>query len=220
MKADRMTQQMTQDERLRQASRARRQQQKEGLRRAILDAAGALFLQHGYEGFSLRQVAAHIGYSATTIYRYFENKDELLFALLSDGFLAFGRTLHAAAHSTRDPLQRIEALGRAYIAFGLQHPVHYQVMFMQRADFLFERRKGHDQPKIDSFNILQEAVKAAMDAGVMQRGDVDAYSHALWAAVHGLTSLAITGGAWVTPERVQHSTAVTLRMIIDGVRRR
>ena len=215
-----MTPHVTQDERLRQASRARRQQQKEGLRRAILDAAGELFLQHGYEGFSLRQVAAHIGYSATTIYRYFENKDELLFAILSDGFRAFGRTLHAAAHSIRDPLQRLEALGRAYIEFGLQHPVHYQVMFMQRADFLFERRQGHDQPMIDSFTILREAVKAAMDAGVMQRGDVDAYSHALWAAVHGLTSLAITGGAWFTPERVQHSTAVTLRMIIDGVRRR
>ena len=67
---------------------------------------------------------------------------------------------------------------------------------------------------------MQEAVKEAMDARVMQRGDVAAYSHALWAAVHGLTSLTITGGSWFTPERVQQSTAVTLRMVIEGLRRR
>jgi hypothetical protein len=67
---------------------------------------------------------------------------------------------------------------------------------------------------------LQEAVKAAMDAGVMQLGDVDTYSHALWATVHGLTSLALTGGSWFTPERVQQSTAVTLGMVIEGLRPR
>jgi len=220
MNAERVKQHSTQAERLRQASRARRQQQKEGLRRAILDAAGGLFLQHGYEGFSLRQVAERIGYSATTIYRYFENKDDLLFAILYDGFLEFGRQLNAAAQSTRDPLKRIEALGRAYVEFGLRNPVHYQLMFMQRSDFLFKRRKGQDQPMIDSFHILQEAVKGAMDAGAMERGDVDTYSHAIWAAVHGLTSLAITGGSWFTPELVQKSTAVTLRMVIEGLRQR
>src|SRR5919106_6753938 len=44
--------------------------------------------------------------------------------------------------------------------------------------------------------------------------------HALWAAVHGLTSLTITGGSWFTPEPVQQSTAVTPRMVIESLRRR
>jgi len=218
MKTKRVKDNSTRAERLRQASRARREQQKEGLRRTILDAAGGLFLEHGYEDFSLRQVAERIGYSATTIYRYFENKDELLFAILYDGFLEFGRKLEAAAQSTRDPLKRIEALGRAYIEFGLRNPVHYQLMFMQRSDFLFESRKGQNQPMIESFNTLEEAVKEAMEARVIKRGDVDAYSHALWAAVHGLTSLAITGGPRFTPELLKKSTAVTLRLIIEGLR--
>ena len=210
----------TQAERLRKASRERRAQQKESLRQMILDAAGELFLEHGYEGFSLRQVAERIGYSATTIYRYFENKDDLLFAILYDGFMEFGRELETASASTRDPLKRIEALGRAYISFGLKNPVHYQLMFMQRSDFLFESRREEDKPVIDSFNILQEAVRAAMEARVMKRGDVDAYSHAIWATVHGLTSLAITGGARFTPELLQKSASVALRMTIEGLRPR
>jgi AcrR family transcriptional regulator len=72
--------------RLKQAIAQRREQQRENLRRTILTAAGELCLAHGYEGFSLRQVAERIGYSATTIYRYFANKDDLLFAIVYEGF--------------------------------------------------------------------------------------------------------------------------------------
>jgi AcrR family transcriptional regulator len=63
----------TQAERLRKALR---------YRQAILTAAGALFLEQGYERFSLRKVAERIGYSPTTIYPYFRDKDDLLFIKL------------------------------------------------------------------------------------------------------------------------------------------
>src|SRR5262245_25023610 len=120
----------TQAHRVRQASRARREQQKEDLRRVILDAAGALFLEQGYEGFSMRRVAERIGYSATTIYRYYEDKDDLLFAVVNEGFSEFARQLTEAAENVSNPLKRIEALGQAYIRFGLENPVYYQMMFM------------------------------------------------------------------------------------------
>ena len=51
----------TRTQRTRDASRQRREQEKEDLREAILAAAADLFLEHGYEGFSLRQVAKQIG---------------------------------------------------------------------------------------------------------------------------------------------------------------
>ncbi|HCR48019.1 MAG TPA: TetR family transcriptional regulator, partial [Bacteroidetes bacterium] len=35
--------------------------------------------ERGYEGFSLREVAEGIGYAPTTIYRYFRDKDDLIF---------------------------------------------------------------------------------------------------------------------------------------------
>jgi AcrR family transcriptional regulator len=125
---------------VRQASRARREQQKKSLGRIILDAAGELFLEQGYEGFSMRRVAERIGYSATTIYRYYEDKDDLLFAVVNEGFSEFARQLTEAAENVSNPLKRFEALGRAYIRFGLDNPVYYQMMFMQRADLLFESR--------------------------------------------------------------------------------
>src|SRR5215831_8637617 len=124
----------TQGERLRQAIRHRQAQEKQELRQAILKAAGELFLEQGYERFSLRKVAERIGYSPTTIYLYFRDKDDLLFTVVDEGFARFGQQLAAAAESQEDPWERLIALGRAYVAFGLEYPVYYQLMFMQRAE--------------------------------------------------------------------------------------
>ena len=89
----------TQTQRLRQAIRHRRDQEKQELRQAILTAAGELFLEQGYERFSLRKVAERIGYSPTTIYLYFRDKDDLLFTVVDEGFVRFGQQLAAAAES-------------------------------------------------------------------------------------------------------------------------
>src|SRR2546427_9900091 len=87
----------TQAERLRKAIRHRQAQEKQDLRQAILTAAGELFLEQGYERFSLRKVAERIGYSPTTIYLYFRDKDDLLFTVVDEGFERFGHQLAAAA---------------------------------------------------------------------------------------------------------------------------
>ncbi|MFX5306100.1 helix-turn-helix domain-containing protein, partial [Acinetobacter baumannii] len=66
--------------RIRQKSAERRERRRQETRRAILEAATRMFEREGYEGFSLRQVAEAIGYTPTTIYLYFKDKDDLLFA--------------------------------------------------------------------------------------------------------------------------------------------
>ncbi len=208
---------MTQAHRLRQASRARRDQEKEDLRSIILDAAGELFLEQGYEGFSMRRVAERIGYSATTIYRYYEDKDDLLFAVVNEGFSEFARQLTEAAEGASNPIKRLEALGHAYVRFGLNNPVYYQMMFMQRADLIFESQREQTRPMIESFDLLQKAVKAAMDAGVMKRGDVETYSRVIWSTVHGVTALALANPKRFTHEIVEKNTRLALKMIINGL---
>src|ERR1700745_2806093 len=111
----------TQAQRLREAIRHRQEQDKQALRQAILTAAGELFLEQGYERFSLRKVADRHGYSPTDIYIYFHYKDDLLFTVVDEGFVRFGQQLAAAAESQEDPWERIIALGRAYITFALQN---------------------------------------------------------------------------------------------------
>jgi AcrR family transcriptional regulator len=209
----------TRAERVRRASRRRREDEKQELRQAILQAASRLFAEQGYERFSLRQVAEWIGYSATTIYLYFKDKDDLLFAVADEGFARFGQQLAAAADGADDPIARLGAIGRAYIDFGLSNPVHYQLMFMQRADFLTSNRPGEQHARIDSFNVLQDTVRYAIDANALLPGDVEAYSDALWALVHGIVALAISMPL-MPAERIRRGADTALAMSIDGLRRR
>ncbi len=212
-----MTRPVTQAERIREVSRRRREGEKESLRRTILDAAGALFLEHGYEGLSMRQIAERIGYSATTIYRYYEDKDDLLFAIVQEGFTRFGRQLSKAARASADPRGRLAALGHAYIAFGLKNPVYYRLMFMQRFDLMFESRAEESAPMIDSFEVLRETVEQAMGAGLLRPGDPVTTSSVIWATVHGITSLAIADSKRFNKARVRECTELAMRMIGDGL---
>jgi len=206
----------TQAERLRKAIRHRQDQEKQELRQAILTAAGELFLEQGYERFSLRKVAERIGYSPTTIYLYFRDKDDLLFTVVDEGFERFGQQLAAAAASTEDPWERLIALGRAYVAFGLQNPVYYQLMFMQRTDFLTRIQAGESQPRIASFRVLQQTVQQAIDAGVLQPGDAESYRDVLWALVHGMVSLAISMPTFYGT-RLQQTMETAWQMECEGL---
>lgn len=212
----------TQAARLREVSRRRRERQRDDLRRAILDAAGALFLEQGYEGLSMRQIAERIGYSATTIYRHYEDKDDLLRAIVEDGFRRFGAQLSRASRSAgdEDPLGRLRALGQAYVEFGLRNPVYYRLMFMQRHDILFESRAEETAPMIDSFAVLRQAVEGAMRAGALREGDPETTSTVIWAVVHGVTALAIAGERRFARRHVRQSTDLAMRMMIEGLGRR
>lgn len=76
----------TRRERIRTASRYQRKQEKEELRQTILEAAGALYLEQGYDRFSMSRLAQEIGYSDATLYLYFRNKDDLLFTVVDKVF--------------------------------------------------------------------------------------------------------------------------------------
>lgn len=218
------------------ASSERRERQKAELRATILKVAGELFEQQGYENFSLRQVAERIGYSPTTIYLYFANKDDLILATVQDGFHAFDNRMAEIARDVTDPLQRIHALGSAYIDFGRENPSLYRLMFMQRSDIYVMPRFGDDpandpvpmdeqapwgspeRPRTASQGLLVTAVADGMAAGQLKDGNAMIIADVLWAGAHGLVSLAIS--PLLTPEHSQEMIEPLLSTLIEGVRLR
>lgn len=178
--------------RIKHASADRRVRQKAGVREAILVAATELFLEGGYEGFSLRRVAERVGYTPTTVYLYFADKDDLLFTVARKGFEGFSEALQAGFASTSHPVDRIEAIGRAYVAFGTTHPAYYRLMFMERTEFLTRSQPEHRTPALEAFATLIWAVEVALATGHLAPGDAQTYSDILWAGMHGITSLTVT----------------------------
>jgi AcrR family transcriptional regulator len=203
----------TRAERLREASQQRREQEKQEVRQAILAASSELFLEHGYANFSLRQVAEKIGYSPGTIYLYFQDKDAVLFTIMEEGVRRFGELLREAATIT-DVRDRLAAISRAYVDFGLGYPTHYQLMFMQRTDFLV--RDTDAQPIIAIFELWKNVVEDAMKAGVLRMGDPVSTGDTLWALLHGVVSIAISMPRF-DKKRVEEMVDTTLEMISTGL---
>ncbi|MFF2889349.1 TetR/AcrR family transcriptional regulator [Paenibacillus sp. NPDC057967] len=175
----------------RKVVRRRRGEQKEQLRRLILQTASEMFLELGYHDFSMRKLAARVGYSVATLYLYFRDKDDLLFTVVDDAFTLFRNQLTEAAGRSTDPWERLSQLGEAYVRFGLNNPAYYRLMFMWRIDYLIESRAGEDGPRIEAFQVLVDSVQEAMNQGEMQQEESAAYSDVLWAMLHGIVSLAI-----------------------------
>ncbi len=208
---------MTRQQRLREGSQKRREQQKEDLSQLILKAAGEIFLRRGYEGFSLRQVAEEIGYSPGTIYLYFANKDDLLRALAHQGFDDFSRMLETVSASSADPLERMIALWRGYVVFGLQNPAFYRLIFMERPDF-FVNDQAENAPKWESaFALWTSVMNDAVRAGKIRADDPVKTSDAIWSALHGIVALANRMPDF-TAERALGAADAAIEMIIKGLR--
>ncbi len=83
-----------------------------------MDEAATLFLRHGYEGTSLRQLADEVGMKAGSLYYHFASKDELLTEILRRGIDVMQTAFDDAEAATggEAPDVRIGAHVRAHLA--------------------------------------------------------------------------------------------------------
>jgi AcrR family transcriptional regulator len=87
-------------------------------RQRILDVAAALFLERGYLGTSLREIASEVGMKPGSLYYHFASKDALLEAILRQGIGVMVEAFRAAAVATQgaDGCARFGAHVRAHLA--------------------------------------------------------------------------------------------------------
>lgn len=182
----------------------RRQRERQALREEILSAARDLFAGEGYESVSMRKIADRIEYSPTTIYLYFKDKDEIIQEICDQTFALLRRKLEKVDQTPGAPLERLKAGLKAYIEFGLKHPVHYRVALMMPLTNK-HHRDFEESEGARSFQILTRSVAACVEAGLFRQTDVAAISQVLWTAIHGVTSLLITQGPcfpWIDQHRL------------------
>ena len=193
-------------------TKQRRERQKESLRQEILDAARELFIKEGYDNVSMRRIAEKIEYSPTTIYLYFEDKADLLFHLCEETFAQLASKSEELLKDQSDPIQTLKKIGRAYVDFGLKHPNHYRVTFINHPSVQVTPDHYEHSTGRKAFNLLKRAVEECIKQKEIRVIDADVASQALWAAVHGITSLLIThpNYPWVQDEK-------TIDLVIDSM---
>jgi AcrR family transcriptional regulator len=168
----------------------RREKQKAELRSELVDAAHKLVQEEGYEGLTIRKLAKRVGYAPMSVYSYFADKQDILFALAEDAFQTLARRIED--HPAGDPIEALKVVMTEYAAFGLGNPNEYRTVFMTEkvkppeGKTFAEMQEGNPLMKV-----LIERVEACVAAGKL-KGDPRAIATMLWAVGHGTISLLIT----------------------------
>jgi AcrR family transcriptional regulator len=204
------------------ASRRRRLPKGEGqqLRDEILDAAERMLLETGsYDAVSIRAVADAVGVTPPSIYRHFADKSDLVFEACTRHFGGFESFIRQRCEGVADPVEKLTAMGRAYVEFGIANPEPYRLMFMTRPDSVPHKFQGQMLAESGAFELLISCVQACVDAGRFRPGYEDVYELAIgfWARVHGLTSLLISkpGIPWPSdPDFLEHYTDQCLHGVV------
>ena len=181
------------------------------LRRALLDAALQLLTEQDLAGLSLRQVARRAGVSEAAPYHHFASKAALVEALVAETLQQLAQALREATQGTEGtPLDRLVAVGVAYVRFAMEHHASFQILYRPEL-----RRLSHPRPSADgmtrspidqagmaAYQVLLDAIVACQQAGVVVPGDPLPLALTAWATVHGLAQLLLDGvvGAEILPQ--------------------
>ena len=165
----------------------KRAKYREEFRQEILDAARELFINEGYENFSMRKLAEKIGYSATTIYLYFKNKDDLLLAICEEFFGNFSARLNHIRAVSRDPVETLRQAFLYLMDFGLKKPYQYKLIFFTKSVYgSREELVKTESMARTTFFVFKEIVQDCIYAGQIKHMEADVIVDILVASSHGV----------------------------------
>lgn len=154
------------------------------LREALIAAATAEVEAKGHEAVSLSALARRLGVSQAAPYRHFPDRDALLAAVATQAFRTTGAALRAAIGARPS----LGPLAHAYLAFGLDHPGLYGLMYGSR---LVQRASADGELYIAAdanFDLTLAAIDPRLPDLARRR-----FALKFWTSLHGIVTLAEHG---------------------------
>lgn len=187
---------------------------------ALRRAAVEVIEERGVGGFSLREVARRAGVSHTAPAHHFGDMKGLLTSVAEEGFDELHRVCLAAIADLDDPVERMDALGRAYVGLARSHPGHCEVMF--RVDIIDTEDPELMECGLESYQVLESAVAALIEAEHLAV-DLDDATWFCWSTMQGLVQLepkialinAAHGGEPVPTDAL---ISRFMRLVLNGLR--
>jgi AcrR family transcriptional regulator len=156
------------------------------LRTEIIEASQRL-LDSGTDLLTLRAVARETGVTGPSVYDHFSGVEAIEDDLVRVCFDELIARLREAEDSTEDPVERLHAICAAYVAYGAAFPQRYALLY--RSVRTRDRKAATGNRGAVALRILVDSITACAAAG--RSSSVDAYvdAVAVWAGIHGLTTL-------------------------------
>ena len=159
--------------------KGKREQNKQANRTAILEAAQRVFVQHGYDAVTIRDVVRQTELATGTFYNYFRTKEELLRALIEDHVQALTAELRRVRAAARSLDEFVMGAYLAAFTAVAEDPVLYNLMMRNEPAV---RSLYAESVMGLSTKALREDIEDAIRRGIMPPLDAGYLSAAFFGA--------------------------------------
>lgn len=151
------------------AALSQRQTQKEATRNRMIEAAKELFDTQGYQGTTIREIAAHAGVSVGSVFTTFASKYEVLSQVMVDRLDGLYAELdRVMPHLRGSTLDRLRTMFAIHFAFEVRH----KRLFLAYIAAAFDWTLPGASTLMGRNPRLKEIIAECLQKGV-QAGDVD-----------------------------------------------
>lgn len=178
-------------------SRRRQEAYQAQVRAQIIQQARDIVMTEGLSALSIRKITTAMDYSPGIIYHYFKDKNALIEALLTEGYMAIVNGIGQVSQKPNDPAANIRAMMKAYVAVAMEERVLYRLFLLSDSPEILKRtavlNKGisSTSPAIGS---LTAQIQSGVDLGIFEACDAECTAQAVWAACYGLVMKLMTEG--------------------------
>lgn len=162
------------------------------LREDILKVSRILLIKDGFGKMSMRKIAGEINVSATSIYLHFQNKDDLLLALIETSIDKLSKALDNQLMEGDDSVLKLQKMADGFISFALANPQEYEIIYMVRPEEMpkYPREKFQQVRKI--YEKLAVIIEEGRIKGIFEVDNPLMSAYTLWAQLHGVASVIIS----------------------------
>ena len=148
----------------------KREATKRANRKAILDAARAVFAELGYGETTVRHIIRRTGLASGTFYNYFQSKEEVFEALADESALQIRPALRDARVHARTFEEFVEGSFRTFFSFALGDRQYFEMVRRNTGAM----RVRMDTPEIvRGFDELEHDLAEAIRSGLIPPLDLD-----------------------------------------------
>ncbi len=164
----------------------------EEFRDALCASATRMFAEQGFDGVTMRALAADLGCSPMTPYRYFKNKSEIFHAIRAAAAERFAEAIEEGARGHSSHIERLRGITRGHVEFALSEPHAYRIMFELQNRPILCAVDVDQRMSMKSWKVMHAAVAEAVMSGELD-GDPAILAHLFWSSIHGLVNLEHSG---------------------------
>jgi Transcriptional regulator len=197
----------------------RRQNEIQSIKKKIIEAAGSILVEEGYEKLSIRKIARKIEYSPGIIYHYFADKAEIVAFIVEEGYGNILRKIAEVPIDAEKPQSTIEQGLRIYIDLMLENPEQFRAVLMNNIEEIQSKvnilERGISE-KRKSIAMLSSLITLGIEKGIFREMDAELTAQILWTSTHGLVSRLILEKS-IKEEQKQRLINHHFEMIINGL---